>query len=153
MAKLFGNVKVLDSGARGALTTFAERGIGDVFLSWENEAFLAVKELGADRFDIVTPSISILAEPPVSVVDKIVDRRGTRKLAEAYLAFLYTTEGQEIAARHAYRPRNPEVAARYAGQFAKLDLVTIDTAFGGWAKAQATHFADGAIFDQIMAGR
>ena len=153
VTRLFKNVKVLDSGARGALTTFAERGIGDVFLSWENEAFLAVKELGADKLEIVTPSLSILAEPPVSVVDKVVDKRGTRKLAEAYLAFLYTKAGQEIAARHHYRPRDPDIAARYADRFAKVRLVTIDAVFGGWSKAQAAHFADGAIFDQIMAGR
>ncbi len=149
VGKLLKNVKVLDSGARGALTTFAERGIGDVFLSWENEAFLAVKELGPEKFEIVTPSISILAEPPVTVVDKVVDKRGTRKVAEAYLGFLYTREGQEIAARHYYRPRDPEVAAKYASNFARVNLVTIDAVFGGWGKAQATHFADGGTFDQI----
>jgi sulfate/thiosulfate-binding protein len=151
VGKLFKNVKVLDSGARGALTSFTERGIGDVFLSWENEAFLALKELGADKFEIVVPSLSILAEPPVSVVDRVVDKRGTRKVAEAYLQFLYTKEGQEIAARHFYRPRDPEVAAKYAGTFKAVNLITIDDVFGGWTKAQATHFNDGGVFDQIYA--
>ncbi len=147
--KLFANVKVLDSGARGALTTFAERGIGDVFISWENEAYLAVKELGPDKFELVTPSISILAEPPVSVVDKVVDKRGTRAVATAYLEYLYSTEGQEIAARNYYRPIDTKVAARYAGKFANVRLFTIEDVFGGWAKAQQTHFADGGVFDQI----
>ncbi|PPD14690.1 MAG: sulfate transporter subunit [Methylobacterium sp.] len=148
---LFKNVKVLDSGARGALTSFTERGIGDVFLSWENEAFLALKELGADKFEIVVPSLSILAEPPVSVVDRVVDKRGTRAVAEAYLQFLYTKEGQEIAAKHFYRPRDPEVAAKHAETFKKVNLITIDDVFGGWTKAQATHFNDGGVFDQIYA--
>lgn len=148
---LFRNVKVLDSGARGSLTSFTERGIGDVSLSWENEAFLALKELGTDKFEIVVPSLSILAEPPVSVVDRVVDKRGTRAVAEAYLQFLYTKEGQEIAARHFYRPRDPEVAARHAGVFKKVNLVAIDDVFGGWTKAQATHFNDGGVFDQIYA--
>ncbi len=147
--KLYKNVPVLDSGARGATVTFVERGIGDVLLAWENEAFLAVKELGPDKFDIVAPSLSILAEPPVSIVDKVVDKHGTRKVAEAYLEYLYSKEGQEIAAKHFYRPRDPDVAARYAAQFPKLSLVTIDGAFGGWAKAQAAHFADGGSFDRI----
>ena len=151
VSKLFKNVKVLDSGARGALTSFTERGIGDVFLSWENEAFLALKELGADKFEIVVPSLSILAEPPVSVVDRVVDKRGTRAVAEAYLQFLYSKEGQEIAARHFYRPRDPEVAAKYAGTFKVVNLITIDDVFGGWTKAQATHFKDGGVFDQIYA--
>lgn len=146
---LFKNVKVLDSGARGSLTSFTERGIGDVFLSWENEAFLALKELGADKFEIVVPSLSILAEPPVSVVDRVVDKRGTRAVAEAYLQFLYTREGQEIAAKHFYRPRDPEVAAKHADVFKKVNLITIDDVFGGWTKAQATHFNDGGVFDQI----
>ncbi len=148
---LFKNVKVLDSGARGSLTSFTERGIGDVFLSWENEAFLALKELGADKFEIVVPSLSILAEPPVSVVDRVVDKRGTRAVAEAYLQFLYTKEGQEIAAKHFYRPRDPEVAAKHANVFKKVNLITIDDVFGGWTKAQATHFNDGGVFDQIYA--
>jgi sulfate transport system substrate-binding protein len=147
--RLYRNVPVLDTGARGSLTTFTERGIGDVFLSWENEAFLAVKELGPDRFEIVVPSLSILAEPPVTVVDKVVDRRGTRKVAQAYLEYLYTPEGQDIAGRHYYRPRLQAAAAKYAGQFAKVELFTIDQVFGGWQKAQATHFADGGVFDRI----
>jgi sulfate/thiosulfate transport system substrate-binding protein len=149
VTRLYKNVKVLDSGARGSLTSFAERGVGDVFLSWENEAFLALKEFGADRFEIITPSLSILAEPPISVVDKVVDKRGTRKVAEAYLNFLYTKEGQEIAAKNFYRPRDAAIAARYAANFAKVTLFTIDDLFGGWDKAQATHFKDGGIFDQI----
>jgi sulfate/thiosulfate transport system substrate-binding protein len=149
VSKLLKNVKVLDSGARGATTTFVERGIGDVFLSWESEAFLALKEFGPEKFEIVTPSISILAEPPVSVVDRVVDKRGTRKAAEGYLAFLYTKEGQEIAGKHFYRPRDPEVAAKHAGTFKKVNLVTIDDVFGGWNKAQAIHFSDGGTFDQI----
>ena len=147
---LYHNVPVLDSGARGATTTFVQRGIGDVLLTWENEAFLAVKEFGADQFDIVAPSISIIAEPPVSVVDRNVDDHGTRKVAEEYLRYLYSAEGQEIAAKHFYRPRDPAVAAKYAGQFANVPtLVTIDAVFGGWAKAQAKHFADHGIFDRI----
>jgi sulfate/thiosulfate transport system substrate-binding protein len=149
VGKIFKNVKVLDSGARGSLTSFTERGIGDVFLSWENEAFLALKELGADKFEIVVPSLSILAEPPVSVVDRVVDKRGTRVVAEAYLQFLYTKEGQEIAAKHFYRPRDPEVAAKHADVFKKVNLISIDDVFGGWTKAQATHFNDGGVFDQI----
>ncbi len=147
--KLYMNVPILDAGARGATVTFVERGIGDVLLAWENEAFLAVKELGPDKFDIIAPSLSILAEPPVSIVDKVVDRHGTRKVAEEYLGYLYSTEGQEIVARHFYRPRDAAVAARYAKQFPVLTLVTIDDTFGGWAKAQAAHFADGGSFDRI----
>lgn len=147
--RIYGNTKVLDSGARGATTTFVERGIGDVLIAWENEAYLAVKELGKDKFEIVTPSISILAEPPVAVVDKVVDKRGTRKQAQAYLEYLYSPEGQEIAARNFYRPRDPKVAARYAKQFANVKLFTIDEAFGGWRAAQKTHFDDGGVFDQI----
>jgi len=146
---IFSNVKVLDSGARGATTTFVERGIGDVLLAWENEAYLAVKELGPDKFDIVVPSLSILAEPPVTVVDKVVDRRGTRKVAEAYLKYLYSPVGQEIAAQNYYRPIDPAIAKKYEKQFAKVKLVTIDEVFGGWQKAQKTHFADGGVFDQI----
>lgn len=148
---LFKNVPVLDSGARGSTTTFVERGIGDVLLAWENEAFLAVDQLGKGKFEIVVPRTSILAEPPVAVVDRVVDRRGTRKVAEAYLQYLYSEEGQEIAAKNHYRPRDPKVAARHAGDFTKVELFTIDQAFGGWDKAQATHFADGGTFDQIYA--
>jgi len=148
--KLYANVKVLDSGARGSLTTFAERGIGDVAISWENEAYLAVKELGPDKFEIVTPSISILAEPPVAVVDKYVDKRGTRKVATEYLNYLYSPEAQEIAGRNYYRPIDKAAAAKYAKQFAPVKLFTIEEAFGGWAKAQKTHFADGGIFDKIQ---
>ncbi|MGC4403797.1 sulfate ABC transporter substrate-binding protein [Methyloversatilis sp. MC4-4] len=147
--KLFANVKVLDSGARGSTTTFVERGIGDVLIAWENEAYLAVKELGPDKFEIVTPSLSILAEPPVSVVDKVVDKRGTRAVATAYLEYLYSPEGQEIAAKNYYRPIDPKVAAKYAKTFAPVKLFTIDDEFGGWTKAQKTHFADGGVFDQI----
>jgi sulfate transport system substrate-binding protein len=146
---LYKNVPVLDSGARGSLTTFAERGVGDVFLSWENEAFLAGKEFGADKFDIVVPSISILAEPPVTIVDKNVDRKGTRAVAQAYLEYLYTPEGQEIAAKNFYRPRNPQVAAKHEKTFTKTNLFTIDEVFGGWAKAQPAHFNDGGVFDRI----
>jgi len=148
--RIYANAKVLDSGARGSLTTFTERGIGDVLISWENEAYLAQKELGADKFEIVTPSLSILAEPPVAVVDKVVDKRGTRKQAEAYLQYLYSPQGQEIAARHFYRPRDTKVAARYAKQFAQSKLITVDEVFGGWRTAQKTHFADGGVFDQII---
>ncbi len=147
--KIYGNVKVLDSGARGSLTTFTERGIGDVLISWENEAYLATKELGPDKFDIITPSLSILAEPPVSVVDKVVDKRGTRKVAEEYLKYLYSPEGQDIAGKNYYRPIDPKVAAKYAKTFAPVKLFTIDELFGGWTKAQKTHFADGGVFDQI----
>ncbi len=146
---LFKNVPVLDSGARGSTVTFAERGIGDVLLAWENEAYLSLKEFGADKFDIVYPPISILAEPPVSVVDKVVDKRGTRDVATAYLEYLYSPEGQDIAARNFYRPIDATVAAKYAKQFPKLNMFTIDDTFGGWAKAQKTHFADGGVFDQI----
>jgi sulfate/thiosulfate-binding protein len=147
--RLFKNVPVLDSGARGATVTFVDRGIGDVLLAWENEALLAKQQLGPDKLDIVLPSLSILAEPPVTVVDKVVDRRGTRKLAEAYLGFLYSKQGQEIIAHNFYRPRDAEIAARYASQFPPLKLVTIDDTFGGWDKAQAAHFDDGGSFDQI----
>ena len=149
VARLYRNVPVLDSGARGSTTTFVERGVGDVFISWENEAFLARKELGPDKFEIVVPSLSILAEPPVAVVDKNVDRKGTRKAAEAYLEYLYSEEGQEIAAKNYYRPTNAKIAAKYASQFPKVALFTIGEAFGGWQKASKTHFADSATFDQI----
>ena len=146
---LFRNVPVLDSGARGATTTFVQRGLGDVFLSWENEAFLALKEFGADKFEIVAPPLSILAEPPVTIVDKVVDKHGTRKVAEAYLNYLYSLQGQEIAGRNFYRPRLPEVAKKYEKQFPAMQLLTIDKDFGGWKQAQQKHFADGGIFDQI----
>ncbi len=147
--RIYANAKVLDSGARGSTTTFVERGIGDVLIAWENEAYLSVKELGADKFEIVTPSLSILAEPPVSVVDKVVDKRGTRKLASAYLEYLYSPEGQQIAAKNFYRPRDAKVAASFARQFAAVKLLTIDADFGGWRVAQRTHFDDGGVFDQI----
>ena len=150
VAKLFRNVPVLDSGARGATTTFVERGQGDVLLAWENEALLALGESGGkDKLDVVVPSVSILAEPSVSVVDKVVDKRGTRKIAEAYLKYLYTAEGQEIAAKDGYRPRDATVAGKYANKFPAVPLFTVDEAFGGWQKAQKTHFADGGTFDQI----
>jgi sulfate transport system substrate-binding protein len=148
--KLYKAVPVLDTGARGSLTTFAQRGIGDVFISWENEAFLAVKEIGVDKFEIVVPSLSILAEPPVAVVDKVALRKGTADVARAYLEHLYSKEGQEIVAKHYYRPRDPEVAAKYANVFPKVNLVTIAD-FGGWAAAQKKHFADGGVFDKIYA--
>jgi sulfate/thiosulfate transport system substrate-binding protein len=148
VTRLFERVPVLDSGARGATTTFVERGIGDVLLAWENEAYLAMDE-AKGRVEIVTPSISILAEPPVALVDAVVDRKATRAVADAYLRFLYTPEGQEIAAKHHYRPRDARVAAKYAGGFATVTLFTIDELFGGWQSAQKTHFADGGTFDQI----
>ncbi len=149
--RIYANTKVLDSGARGATTTFVERGIGDVLIAWENEAYLSVKELGPDKFEIVTPSLSILAEPPVSVVDRNVDKRGTRKVASAYLDHLYSPEGQEIAAKNYYRPRDAAVGAKYAKQFAPVRLLAIDADFGGWRAAQKTHFDDGGVFDQIYA--
>ncbi len=147
--KLYKNVPVLDSGARGATTTFVERGIGDVLLAWENEALLAIKELGPDKVEIVAPSVSILAEPPVSVVDKVADKRGTRKVAEAYLAYLYSDEGQDIAAKNYYRPVVEKIAKKYAAQYPKVKLFTVDEIAGGWTKAQKAHFADGGLFDQI----
>jgi sulfate/thiosulfate-binding protein len=149
VASLYKNVPVLDSGARGATTTFVERGIGDVLIAWENEALLARKELGPDKFDVVAPSVSILAEPPVAVVDKVVDKHGTRAVAQAYLEYLYSSEGQEIAGHHYYRPIDATAAARFAKQFPKLSLFKIDEVFGGWSQAQKTHFADGGVFDQI----
>lgn len=149
VTQLFKNVPVLDSGARGSTITFVERGIGDVLLAWENEAFLAVNELGKDKFEIVIPSLSILAEPPVALVDKVADKKQTRAAAEAYLQYLYSEEGQEIAAKHYYRPRLASVAQKYADRFPKIQLITIDDTFGGWAQAQKTHFADGGTFDQI----
>ena len=150
LSGIYKNVPVLDSGARGSTTTFVERGIGDAFISWENEAFLAIKELGPGKFEIVVPSISILAEPPVTIVDKVVAKRGTRKVAQAYLDYLYSEEGQEIAGRNYYRPTDAAVAAKYASQFPKVKLFRIDDVFGGWQKAQKTHFADGGVFDQIF---
>ncbi len=149
VSRLYKNVPVLDSGARGATDTFVQRGIGDVLIAWENEAMLAVRELGRDKFEIVDPLTSILAEPPVSLVDKVVDKHGTRQVAQAYLEFLYTEEGQDIVARNFYRPRMKSVAAKYAVQFPKIKLFTIDDVFGGWQKAQKTHFSDGGVFDQI----
>lgn len=149
ISSLYKNVPVLDSGARGSTTTFVERAVGDVLISWENEAFLALKEYGSDKFEIVIPSLSILAEPPVAVVDKVVDKRGTRQVAEAYLQYLYSEEGQEIVAKHFYRPTNPKIAEKHAGKFPKIELFKIDDAFGGWKNAHKIHFADGGTFDQI----
>ena len=146
---LYRRVPVLDSGARGSTTTFAQHGLGDVLLAWENEAFLALKEFGADKFEMVAPPISILAEPPVAVVDKVADKHATRHAAEEYLRFLYSPGGQEIIARNFYRPRLEDVARKYESRFPKIDLFTVDDVFGGWQKAQATHFADGGLFDQI----
>ncbi len=146
---IYANAPVLDTGARGSTITFVERGVGDVLISWENEAFLAVNELGKDKIEIVVPSVSILAEPPVAVVDKVVDKRGTRAAAEAYLKFLYTKEGQEVAGRNYYRPRDADVAAKHAQVFPKVSLFTIDDVFGGWRNAQGKHFADKGAFDQI----
>lgn len=149
VTKLYSNVPVLDSGARGSTTTFVERGIGDVLIAWENEAFLAVNELGQDKFEIVVPSVSILAEPPVAIVDKVTEKRGTTEVAKAYLEYLYSEEGQEIAATNYYRPRNEAILEKYKDQFPKIELFTIDEVFGGWKKAQETHFEDGGIFDEI----
>jgi len=149
VARIYRNVPVLDSGARGSTTTFVQRGIGDVLIAWENEALLARAKLGADKFEIVTPSLTILAEPPVSLVDRVIDKRGTRRVAEAYLQFLYTAEGQDIAAKHYYRPRLESVRQKHASQFPAVRTFTIDEAFDGWATAQETHFADGGIFDQL----
>ncbi|MFJ5670488.1 sulfate ABC transporter substrate-binding protein [Bacillus safensis] len=151
--KLYEHVEVLDSGARGATTTFVERGLGDVLIAWENEAYLTQQELGKDKFEIVTPSISILAEPPVAVVDQNVKRKGTEKVAKAYLDYLYSKKGQEIAAKNYYRPRNQEVLNKYKDQFKEIDMVTIDQAFGGWRKAQKRFFDDGGLFDQIYSGQ
>jgi len=149
LQKLFKNVPVLDSGARGAKTTFIQRGIGDVLIAWENEAIMAIKESGAGQFELIAPSISILAEPPVTVVDKVAQKRGTEAAAKAYLAYLYSETGQEIVARHFYRPRLESVAQKFADQFAEVKLFTIDELFGGWQKAQKAHFNDGGVFDQI----
>ncbi|SEN91371.1 sulfate transport system substrate-binding protein [Bradyrhizobium sp. OK095] len=149
IGKLFQQVPVLDTGARGATVTFVERGVGDVLLAWENEAYLALKEFGPEKFEIVAPPLSILAEPPVTIVDKVADKKGTRNVADAYLQYWYTKEGQEIAARNFYRPRDAEIAKKYENSFAKVELFTIDDVFGGWTKAQREHFADGGVFDQI----
>ena len=149
VTKVFKNVPVLDSGARGSTTTFVQRGIGDVLLAWENEAFLSIKELGPDKVEILVPSLSILAEPPVTVVDKVADSKGTRGVAQAYLEYLYTPEGQEIAAKHYYRPRLDSVAKKHAATFPRINLIAIDDVFGGWQRAQKIHFADGGVFDQI----
>jgi sulfate/thiosulfate-binding protein len=149
VADLYKNVPVLDTGARGSTVTFVERGVGDVLLAWENEAFLAQREFGKDKFEIVSPPLSILAEPPVAVVDAVADKKGTRAVAEAYLKYWYTREGQEIAARNSYRPRDPEIAKQYENSFAKVELFTIDEVFGGWTKAQKEHFGEGGVFDQI----
>ncbi|MBB1602059.1 MULTISPECIES: sulfate ABC transporter substrate-binding protein [Variovorax] len=153
VGKLFKNVPVLDTGARGSTITFVQRGVGDVLLAWENEAYLALKEFGPDKFDIVAPSISILAEPTVAVVDKVVDRKGTRAVAEEYLKYLYSDEGQDIAGRNYYRPTSEKAKAKYDKQFPKLTLFTIDDAFGGWTKADKAHFADGGSFDQIYTNK
>ena len=150
---LYKNVPVLDSGARGSTTTFVQRAIGDVLIAWENEAYLAVKEAGVGSYEIVDPSISILAEPPVAWVDQVIEKKGTAEVAKAYLNYLYSDEGQDIAGRNYYRPRNAAIAAKYAQQFPKIELFTIDDVFGGWAKAQATHFADDGVFDQIYANK
>lgn len=149
VADIYKNVPVLDTGARGSTVTFVERGVGDVLLAWENEAFLALKEFGSNKFEIVTPPLSILAEPPVTVVDRVVDKKGSRAVADAYLRFWYTKEGQEIAAKNSYRPRDQEIAAKYEKSFAKVNLFTIDELFGGWIKAQKEHFEEGGVFDQI----
>jgi sulfate transport system substrate-binding protein len=150
VTRLYKNVPVLDSGARGSTTTFVERGMGDVLINWENEVLLASKEMAKDQFEMVVPSSSILAEPPVALIDKVVDKRKTRDAAQAYLEHLYSKEGQEIAAKHYFRPRDPDVAAAYAAQFPEVDLFTIDEVFGGWQQAHKTHFADGGVFDQIF---
>jgi sulfate/thiosulfate transport system substrate-binding protein len=149
VADLYKNVPVLDTGARGATVTFVERGVGDVLIAWENEAYLALREFGADKFEIIAPKLSVLAEPPVAVVDQVVDKKGTRAVAEAYLKYWYTKEGQEIAAHNSYRPRDPDIAKQYEKSFAPVELFTIDDVFGGWTKAQKDHFAEGGIFDQI----
>ena len=149
VAELYKNVPVLDTGARGSTMTFVERGVGDVLLAWENEAFLAQREFGKDKFEIVSPPLSILAEPPIAVVDAVADKKGTRAVAEAYLQYWYSKEGQEIAARNSYRPRDPEIAKEYETSFAKVELFTIDDVFGGWTRAQKEHFGEGGIFDQI----
>lgn len=150
VTKLFKNVPVLDSGARGATTTFVQRGIGDVLVSWENEALLAIQEFGADQIELVAPSLSILAEPPVALVEKVAKRKGTQEVAQAYLEYLYSDVGQNLAGRHFYRPKSQVIAANYAGSFPKIELFTVDQVFGGWKQAQATHFKDGGIFDQIQ---
>ncbi len=149
LARLYKNVSILDSGARGSTTNFVERGIGDVLISWENEAFLAIKEYGPEKFEVIIPSLSILTEPPVTIVDKNADRHGTRDIAQTYLEYLYSKKGQEIVARHFYRPSDPEIAEKYAHQFPAIKLFTVDEVFGGWQKAQTIHFNDGGLFDKI----
>jgi len=149
VGNIYKNVPVLDTGARGSTITFVQRGVGDVLLAWENEAYLAIQEFGKDKFEIVVPSVSILAEPPVAVVDTVVEKKGTKAAADAYLKYWYTKEGQEIAARNFYRPRDPEIAKKFENSFAKVDLFTIDDVFGGWTKAQSEHFTDGGVFDKI----
>lgn len=153
LGKIFKNVPVLDTGARGSTNTFVQRGIGDVFISWENEALLVTKEFGTDKYDIVYPSVSILAEPPVAIVDKVVDKRGTRALATSYLEFLYTPKAQEIIGKHYFRPRDPAAAEKYAAQFPPITLFTIDEVFGGWAQAQKKHFDEGGEFDKLFGGK
>jgi sulfate transport system substrate-binding protein len=153
VGEIYANTPVLDTGARGSTITFVQRGVGDVLLAWENEAFLAINELGKDKLEIVVPSVSILAEPSVALVDKVVDRRGTRAVAQAYLEFLYTPAGQEIVAKHYYRPRDAQVAGKYAATFPKIDLFSIDAVFGGWQAAQKQHFADGGVFDRLFKSR
>ena len=153
VTKIYKNAAVLDSGARGSTITFAEREIGDVLITWENEAYLTVKEFGADKYEIVSPSISILTEPPVTVVDAVVNRHGTQDVAKAYLEYLYTPVGQELAAKHQYRPRDEVIKAKYADKFPRIDLFTVDEALGGWSKAQQQFFADGGVFDQIYSGK
>ncbi|HLF95606.1 MAG TPA: sulfate ABC transporter substrate-binding protein [Methylococcaceae bacterium] len=153
VGKFYKNAVVLDTGARGSTTTFVERGIGDVLVTWENEAFLVLREFGADKYEIIVPSVSMLAEPPVAVVEKVAKKNGTAEVAKAYLEYLYGKEGQEIAAKNHYRPRDAEIAAKYADRFPKLELITVDEAFGGWNKAQATHFNDGGVFDQIFVAK
>jgi len=150
VTRLYRNVPVLDSGARGATSTFAQRRIGDVLISWENEAFLAIQEFGADKLELVVPSMSILAEPPVAVVDRVARKKGTEDVARAYLEYLYSDEGQEIVGKHFYRPRSETAAARFAAQFAQVKLITVDEVFGGWRRAQKTHFAEDGTFDQIF---
>jgi sulfate transport system substrate-binding protein len=153
VAKIYRNVPVLDSGARGSTTTFVERGIGDVLITWENEALLALKELGQDKFELIAPSMSILAEPPVAIVDRVVDKKGTRAVAQAYLEYLYSPAGQEIIGKHNYRPVYPAASAKYAKQYSKVSLFTIEQTFGGWSQAQRVHFVDGGLFDQIYSGK
>ena len=149
--KIFANVSVLDSGARGSTNTFAQRGLGDVLIAWENEAYLSIQQLGNNELEMIVPSLSILAEPPVTLIDKNVERKGTREVAQSYLENLYSDDAQRLAAKHFYRPSNPDIAAEFSDQFPQIELVTIDEVFGGWSKAQDTHFNDGGVFDRIQA--